>query len=346
MFGTTLHVRNVNEALPLGLQLVQATGKSVSPRGQATLEVPGPVMTIYSKPQERVLFDPIRDANPFFHFFESLWILAGADTVDLPCFFLNRLADYSDDGKRFHGAYGQRMRSAYGFDQLEQAVGLLRKDPDSRQVIVSIWHPERDLGHVATKDTPCNDMIAFKIREGKLNMTVFNRSNDVIWGAYGANAVQFSVIQEYVAARVEVEIGHYVQVSDSYHVYEENPLWKKYAEGSFAPIGHVCNPYDMGVSARRMFASSNDAVLARYEMAVMVEMAERGDLEELSRAGHMAGSVLFREVAIPMLRSYLFYKFGDLETAMDVTEEILAEDWRTACHQWLRRRATARKGGI
>jgi len=340
MFGTTLHVRNVNEALPLGLQLVQATGKSVSPRGQATLEVPGPVMTIYTHPQERVLFDPIRDANPFFHFFESLWILAGADTVDLPCFFLNRLADYSDNGKRFHGAYGERMRFAFGFDQLEQAVALLQKDPMSRQVVVSIWHPERDMGRHLTKDTPCNDMIAFKIREGRLNMTVFNRSNDVIWGAYGANAVQFSVIQEYVAARVGVEVGHYVQVSDSYHVYEDNPLWTKYLDGSFAPSGHVGNPYDTAVEARRMFINAEDASMARYEMCVMVEMAERGDLTDMAISG--AGSALFREVAIPMLRSYLFYKTDDLETAMDVTDEIVATDWRAACHQWLRRRWLAR----
>jgi len=39
-----------------------------------------------------------------------------------------------------------------------------------------------------------------------------------------------------------------------------------------------------------------------------------------------------------MLRSYLFYKTDDLETAMDVTDEIVATDWRAACHQWLRRR--------
>ena len=46
-----------------------------------------------------------------------------------------------------------------------------------------------------------------KIKNGRLQMTVHCRSNDIIWGTYGANAVHFSILQEYVAARIGVDLG-------------------------------------------------------------------------------------------------------------------------------------------
>ena len=76
-FGASLRVRNVNEALPVALQMIQAYGQPAESRGMHTLRVPGPVYTIYERPEERVLFDAVRDANPFFHLIESLWILGG-----------------------------------------------------------------------------------------------------------------------------------------------------------------------------------------------------------------------------------------------------------------------------
>jgi hypothetical protein len=49
-------------------------------RAGDVLVAPHPVMSVTSIPTERVLFDPARDANPFFHLFESLWMLAGGAT--------------------------------------------------------------------------------------------------------------------------------------------------------------------------------------------------------------------------------------------------------------------------
>ena len=57
-------------------------------------------------------------------------------------------------------------------------------------------------------------------------MTVCNRSNDMIWGAYGANAVHMSILMEYVAVAVNAPMGSYYQISDSFHIYE-NEQWDK-----------------------------------------------------------------------------------------------------------------------
>jgi hypothetical protein len=349
MYGFGITARNVNEALPLGLNLIKTHGRPITVRGLETLEVPGPVCTVYRCPDERVLFDAERDANPFFHFFECLWILAGARTVQLPRFFLQRITDYSDDSTEFHGAYGHRLRYAYEFDQIERAVELLREKPDTRQCVLSIWHPGLDLG-VNSKDIPCNDTIAFKIRDGKLNMTVFNRSNDVIWGAYGANAVQFSFLQEYIASRVGVQMGYYTQVSDSYHVYVDNPYWKKYVSGLHAPHGHVANPYDdylsddMGVKSEPLFLDTRDASDAHADAVLFNYLAEAGSLPAaLTGPTRMAfHSHLFKTVALPMLESYVNYKAGDFTGALSAASDIKAKDWSAACSAWVRRREQRR----
>mgnify|MGYP003147649168 FL=1 len=83
-----------------------------------------------------------------------------------------------------------------------------------------MWDPSADFqvnDHLA--DVPCNTQIYFSVREGLVEMTVTNRSNDLIWGAYGANAVHMSILQEYVAARLELGVGRYHQFSNNLHAY-------------------------------------------------------------------------------------------------------------------------------
>ena len=64
-------------------------------------------------------------------------------------------------------------------------------------------------------DLPCNTHIYFRVVDGKLNMTVCNRSNDVIWGMTGANAVHMTMLQELIAAEADIPIGSYLVSSRS-----------------------------------------------------------------------------------------------------------------------------------
>ena len=233
---------NVNDALFQGLRLMKAQGVAVPSRNGMTLELPAPVTTVYKNPAQRVLVSSARDANPFFHFMESLWILAGRDDVKFLSEFNKRMVDFSDDTKTFNAAYGYRLRNQFNdsgncdLDQIEEVIDILTNDPNSRQAVCQIWD-SADLNK-DTRDKACNMSIVFRMRNQRLDMTVFNRSNDMIWGAYGANVVQFSMIQEYVAASLGVNMGTYSQVSNSFHVYTEgaagdayNPPMKGSKEG-------------------------------------------------------------------------------------------------------------------
>lgn len=210
--------RNVNGALPAGLQLLLNKGYTRQSRNGEVLLIHGPVTTRYHEPCERVLFSASRDANPFFHLFESLWMLNGEDRVNWLSAILPGIAQYSDDGVIFNGAYGYRWRYYFNFDQLNRAIELLKANKHDRRVVVQMWSAF-DLGKTSN-DVPCNTQVMFWVdNHDRLCMTVTNRSNDVIWGCYGANVVHFSILQEYVALSIGLEIGEYWQISNNYHAY-------------------------------------------------------------------------------------------------------------------------------
>lgn len=333
MYGNVIRVNNVNEALPNGLHLLLRNGEPATSRGLETLRVPGPVSTVYEHPCDRVLFDPIRDANPFFHIIEAMWILSGSNKVDLPQRFLGNITRFSDDGKTFHGAYGHRLRHAFGFDQIEMACAVLKERPDSRQVVLSIWSPVLDLA-TTTKDMPCNDMLMLDITRGKLNMTVCNRSNDAIWGAYGANAVQFSYLLEYMALRCGADIGRYVQQSNNFHVYTDNPFWLKFKQGEYTH-GHIHNPYMGTVRACPLGYDDLDAAQVWQDCKLMAKYAEEGN--ELTQGGYT--SMYFHVVVLPAVRAYNAYKVRDFDKAREHLSHVAALDWRKAMLEWVERRA-------
>lgn len=224
----TVVVSNVNEALVLGVNILKNYGVLIPSRVGTTIECPMPLTTCYNNPCERVLFDPDRRANPFFHLFESLWMLAGRNDLAFLTQFNKRMAEYSDDGQTVNGsAYGYRWKKWFEHDQLELVIDELCRNPNSRRCYLANWDGGIDPVDTASKDVPCNVGISFRVRDGHLTMTVFNRSNDIIWGAYGANAVHFSMLQEYIAFHCDLKVGQYWQVSNSFHAYVDNPQWAK-----------------------------------------------------------------------------------------------------------------------
>lgn len=156
-----INVRNVHHALPLALHELKQEGIDRESRNGPVRVFKTPVTTVYQNPTERVLFWAERDANPFFHFFESLWMLAGQNDVPFLAYFVKRMVTYSDYGKTFHGAYGHRWRQHFKdkdgnkIDQLAIVIKALKENPDDRRCVVQMWDSSVDLGKQG-KDFPCN----------------------------------------------------------------------------------------------------------------------------------------------------------------------------------------------
>jgi thymidylate synthase len=229
-----INAETVSQALHDGLHHLRICGQKQPSRVGDVIVSPMPVMTIYKNPLNRVLFSPIRDANPFFHVMESLWMLAGRNDLPWLTQFNKGFASYSDDGGLTQpGAYGYRWRNYFGYDQLETIITELKNNPTTRRCVLAMWDPgmhdliepgEERAGDLfqalaGSADVPCNTHAYFDMIDGKLNMTVCCRSNDIIWGAYGANAVHFSFLLEYVAAATGLPMGVYRQMSNNFHLY-------------------------------------------------------------------------------------------------------------------------------
>ena len=155
-------VRNVEEALLLGVKTIRTQGVLRDSRNGPVFRVDQPMTTVYDKPKERVMFLPERDCNPYFHFMECLWMMSGRNDVDWLAQFNSNIANYSDDGITFHGAYGYRWRNLEGIDangnrimidQLATIAELLRRNHDDRRVVLQMWDSAKDLG-MEGKDFP------------------------------------------------------------------------------------------------------------------------------------------------------------------------------------------------
>ena len=186
-------------------------GQDVEVRGLRTRELLN-VATIIQQPLRRPHIVPGRYANPYLALSESLHLLAGRNDVASLLPYNKRILEFSDDGETLYGAYGYRIR-----DQIPALIERLRRDPNDRRAVLSIWRPEDLTAEV--KDPPCNDMVMFKLRAARLHMTVVNRSNDLHWGLYAVNVYQFSFLQEYIAACLGAGVGTQTHLSNSLHIY-------------------------------------------------------------------------------------------------------------------------------
>lgn len=293
----------------------------------ACISIAEPVITIYADPTRRVLLNVERDPNPFFHLFEALWMLAGRNDVEFVSYFVKRMAEFSDDGKTLHGAYGWRWMSFFTSDQIENVIDTLSKDPTSRRCVVTMWDPYRDpiKARSGGKDVPCNTQIYFDIRNGKrLNMSVTCRSNDAIWGAYGANAVHFSVLMEYVLLSLrlrglsDLSMGRYTQFSHDMHVYTGPFPLNKLRQIQQAPVitPKSCVP---------LFTSAKEQLLFLHDLKSLDALTKGVVSPDTYKSRY------FNEVVVPMLRVWLHRREADLD-------KIRCPGWAAGAYVWLHNR--------
>ena len=127
-------------------------------------------------------------------------------------------------GEFFHnGKFGYSYNELiWNNNQFTKIVNRLKEDPDSRQLWISLWDPERDpdlLGGVSR--VPCSLGYAFQVREGKLNMHYVMRSCD--FSTHFANDVYLAIkLLEYVAELTGYEVGNFTHTVFSLHVYRKD----------------------------------------------------------------------------------------------------------------------------
>lgn len=356
-----IHSHSPNQALHEGLYTLNFSGINQDSRAGRVVVNREPVMTIHHDPTARVLVGRTRDANPFFHLFESLWMLAGRNDLLVPKTFVSTFGQFSDDGETLNGAYGHRWRVHFGYDQLDMIIEELKDNPQTRRAVLQMWD-----GGVAGKastsdlqkaisgsaDVPCNTAAYFDTIDGKLNMTVTCRSNDVILGAYGANIVHFSILLEYISLATGIPIGVYRQFSNNFHAYEsqlERGAFCDYADAVVAEDVYQA-PSVTGTRGRMMprdpaprriplWDATDGKVAFDEDVQTFMEWVEAWDvLNGLDGPWEIQQTTFFRNVVVPMANAWMLWKKKDWHEALDAVQDIKAGDWRLAAYEFIRRR--------
>jgi thymidylate synthase len=229
-------------------------------------------------------------------------------------------------------AYGHRWRCGLYFDQLEELVDQLHKDPTTRQAVLQIWGAGRvDLR--APKAKPCNLVVLFRIVDNRLNMTVYNRSNDLIFGCCGANAVHFPILQEYMTCRLGIEMGTYWQISNNLHVYMKlhGELCKQIVnQYSVDQYNSVIVPL---MEYPKVFDDELLEVMHYLDILNNTTIIHESEVY----SGNIS-NIFLREVVTPMAIAHRFYRLKNMAKAFEVIDTVVAEDWKIAGKQWLERR--------
>lgn len=348
-----INARNVEEAYQLGMQHLSTFGVRSPSRAGEVLVAPSPVTTVYHRPQERVLMDTNRDANPFFHLMEAVWMLAGRrDATWLDRYVRDFSSRFAEENGEAHGAYGHRWRWHFGIDQLLAAGSILLENPESRQAVISMWDPNVDLG-VAKKDIPCNDMIMLRGRmdhrdkRWELDVTVLCRSNDAVWGAYGANAVHMSIMAEALAGLCGMRLGRYYQVSNNFHVYlgVMQKVWPpnpfniyRYGYADASPL------IERSIYGTDLESRKPAAIDARSLLDECVGVCDLMGGTHEPPDPKIFKSEWLRYTVIPLAKAHYIWAAGDREKALESCSSIRSRDWQWAARSWMARRLNKESG--
>ena len=234
---------------------------------------------------------------------ELVWIMQGEDRSDIINFWNPSLPRYAGKGDTYYGAYGKRIRSHFGFDQLKSAYDALQNCPESRQVVIQIYDAKTDFpienGRPRNEDIPCNVCSLLKIRNNHLEWTQVLRSNDIFLGL-PYNFVQFMSLQEIVAGWLNLEVGTYNHYSDSLHLYAND---KKRVNICFDK--EIWNPDNISISfsdSRRIFSEMFNRMLCLSKN----NLCEK-DIEKL---GHLGSEFSAYNNMLILIAAYVSHKRG------------------------------------
>ena len=114
--------------------------------------------------------------------------------------------------------YGHQWRNFNGVDQIAQIVEDIRRNPDSRRLIVSAWNPKDIPVMVKSGLPPCHALFQFYVAEGRLSCQLYQRSADVFLGV-PFNIASYSMLTMMVAQVCGLQAGEFVHTFGDAHLY-------------------------------------------------------------------------------------------------------------------------------
>lgn len=135
--------------------------------------------------------------------------------------FAEKIRESDDFAKKWGDlgpVYGSQWRNFNGVDQIAYIINTIKKDPDSRRMVLSAWNPA-EIGQMMLP--PCHTLIQFYVVNNKLSLQLYQRSGDVFLGI-PFNIASYALFLMMVAQVTGLEVGEFVHTIGDAHIYSNH----------------------------------------------------------------------------------------------------------------------------
>ena len=156
--------------------------------------------------------------------YELLWFIAGDTNVKyLQDHGVTIWDEWADKNGDLGPVYGHQWRSwptpdGRAIDQLSMVIDTIRRNPDSRRMLVSAWNPA-EVDRMALP--PCHCLFQFYVADGRLSCQLYQRSADVFLGV-PFNIASYALLTLMIAQVTGLEPGEFIHTTGDTHIYRNH----------------------------------------------------------------------------------------------------------------------------
>ena len=166
--------------------------------------------------------------------YELLWFLKGDTNIK----YLNENGvriwnEWADKNGNLGPVYGFQWRNWNGdnIDQIKELIDNLKKNPNSRRMLVSAWNPSvlpdgsksfsENVSEGKAVLPPCHALFQFYVNDGKLSCQLYQRSADIFLGV-PFNIASYALLTHMVAQQCNLDVGDFVWSGGDCHIYSNH----------------------------------------------------------------------------------------------------------------------------
>lgn len=238
--------------------------------------------------------------------------------------YIKQILDNSQLREEIKYTYGQRLRSGFGCDQIQQVIQKLIADIDSARAVMSLWDVKQD--HQANSP-PCLNHIWVRVVDRELSLSATFRSNDM-FSAWPANAIGLRALQRYIKEEIvkgsdyDLKLGPLITISQSAHIYDD--CWENASQ-------LIQSQYVKITQQRDYQDPAGSFVISVSDYKIVVEHLTPGSGEVINCYSGKSAKQLYQQIAVdcPSLQVehaiYLGTELQKAEMAATMKQDVVYE---------------------
>jgi thymidylate synthase len=229
----------------------------------------------------------VTDEPPNFYFPEPNYLPYDRSFIKR---YISDILQDAPQGEGVKYTYGQRLRSWFGQDQIEQVIQKLIDEINTARAVMSLWDVENDK---ASDSPPCLNHIWVRVVDNELSLTATFRSNDM-FSAWPANAIGLRALQRHIRdtiatrSKYDLNMGPLITLSQSAHIYDD--CWENADKLIQSQYVKICQQ-------RNYDEPSGNFVISVQDGKVFVERTTPGTGEVIKCYSGKSASQLYQQIA-------------------------------------------------